>query len=175
MQPASAGKVKWRAVQNESQMLLFNHPVNDARQQSGKPVISGVWFWGGGTLAEANKPKYGFVAADAALPRALARQSVIKTAALDWANIVNAQGDVLAVVTSPADALDTVDLERWAIELAKLDRDFFAPVSAALASGQISSLNIYVPNDERTTVYHLRPHDLRFRFWRATKSLINHA
>jgi hypothetical protein len=42
----------WMRWQNEAQMLFFSHPVNEARERQGRPVISGVWTWGGGTLPE---------------------------------------------------------------------------------------------------------------------------
>ena len=31
-------------------MLFYGHPVNRAREAAGRPVISGVWTWGGGVL-----------------------------------------------------------------------------------------------------------------------------
>jgi hypothetical protein len=31
---------------NEMQMLLFNHPVNEARQNRGLPAINMIWLWG---------------------------------------------------------------------------------------------------------------------------------
>ncbi|MBL8523497.1 MAG: hypothetical protein JNN20_07410 [Betaproteobacteria bacterium] len=175
VQPTSTGKINWRSLQNESQMLLFNHPVNETRAQAGKPVVSGVWFWGGGVAAKTQTPPYELVAADAALPRALARQSAIQTTALAWPDIVNVRGNVLAVITSPAEAIDSTNLERWSRELAKLDRDFFTPVSVALASGQIDTLTIYAPDDERTAVLSIRPRDLRFRFWRRDKPIAAYA
>jgi len=32
----------------EIQMLLHDHPLNDAREKQGELPINGVWFWGGG-------------------------------------------------------------------------------------------------------------------------------
>ena len=43
----------WTRRQNEIQMLLHEHPVNVAREARGEPPVTGVWFWGGGTAAEA--------------------------------------------------------------------------------------------------------------------------
>jgi hypothetical protein len=42
----------WRRWQNEIGMLLHEHPVNVARQAAGDPGVTGVWFWGGGRLAD---------------------------------------------------------------------------------------------------------------------------
>jgi hypothetical protein len=51
--PADAkGKIHWRRLQNELQMLLSQHPVNAAREAAGKLAINGIWFWGAGALSE---------------------------------------------------------------------------------------------------------------------------
>lgn len=42
---------QWRRWQNEIQMLLHEHSVNVAREAGGRAPVSGLWFWGGGTLA----------------------------------------------------------------------------------------------------------------------------
>lgn len=42
----------WQRWQNEIQMLLFEHPVNAAREARGRAPVSGIWFWGGGSLAQ---------------------------------------------------------------------------------------------------------------------------
>lgn len=38
-----------RAQLNELQMLLFDHPVNQAREARGELPVNSVWLWGGGT------------------------------------------------------------------------------------------------------------------------------
>jgi hypothetical protein len=48
--PTGDDSAKWRRWQNEIQMLLFEHPVNVAREARGAPVVNSVWFWGGGQL-----------------------------------------------------------------------------------------------------------------------------
>ena len=44
--PRSRGKLSWKAIQNEAQMLLFADPVNAAREGVGTLTINGLWFWG---------------------------------------------------------------------------------------------------------------------------------
>jgi hypothetical protein len=39
-----------RRLQNEMQMLLYTHPVNDARQQQRQPPINSFWVTGAGVL-----------------------------------------------------------------------------------------------------------------------------
>lgn len=42
----------WQRWATEIQMLLFAHPVNRDRERKGLPAFNGIWFWGGGTLAD---------------------------------------------------------------------------------------------------------------------------
>jgi hypothetical protein len=53
--PRGADAPRWRRWQSEMQMLLFEHPVNRARESSGRLPVNYVWMWGGGTL-RATKP-----------------------------------------------------------------------------------------------------------------------
>jgi hypothetical protein len=41
---------KWRRIANEMQMLLYNHPVNDAREATGILSLNAVWLSGCGVL-----------------------------------------------------------------------------------------------------------------------------
>ncbi|MEW6134052.1 MAG: hypothetical protein AB1591_12985 [Pseudomonadota bacterium] len=50
--PTGRDAMHWRRLLNEIQMLLFDHPVNRAREARGEPVINSVWLWGGGRLPE---------------------------------------------------------------------------------------------------------------------------
>lgn len=44
----------WNAFLNEVQMLLFEHPLNQAREARGELPVSGVWVYGGGELPPAS-------------------------------------------------------------------------------------------------------------------------
>ena len=46
--PQGADAPRWRRWQNEIQMLLHAHPVNQARASRGRAAATSVWFWGGG-------------------------------------------------------------------------------------------------------------------------------
>jgi len=53
--PASPQAAPLRRLQNEMQMLLYTHPVNDARTQRGLPPVNSLWFSDTGALP-ANYP-----------------------------------------------------------------------------------------------------------------------
>ena len=48
--PTGEGATKWASFQNELQMLLFEHPVNLARETKRLPVINSIWCYGLGQI-----------------------------------------------------------------------------------------------------------------------------
>ncbi|MGB7815867.1 MAG: hypothetical protein WBL28_05915 [Methylotenera sp.] len=49
--PKGDGAIQWANFTNEMQMLLFEHPVNQAREAKRLPVINSIWCYGGGQVA----------------------------------------------------------------------------------------------------------------------------
>lgn len=47
-QPHGKQEREWRTKLNEIQMLLFEHPVNLAREKMHRPLVNSVWIWGNG-------------------------------------------------------------------------------------------------------------------------------
>lgn len=43
---------RWRRIFSEAQIVLAQHPVNEARARLRKPTINGLWFWGAGRLPQ---------------------------------------------------------------------------------------------------------------------------
>jgi hypothetical protein len=50
--PAGPEGRRWRALLNEAQVLLHNHPVNQARAQAGQITANSLCFWGAGRLPD---------------------------------------------------------------------------------------------------------------------------
>ena len=48
--PTGEGATKWASFSNEIQMLLFDHPVNIAREAKRLPAINSIWCYGGGQI-----------------------------------------------------------------------------------------------------------------------------
>jgi hypothetical protein len=59
-----------RRLQNEMQMLLYTHPVNDARSQASRPTVNSFWISGTGALG-AGRPSAHVRLADALVRPAL--------------------------------------------------------------------------------------------------------
>ena len=70
--PQGADAPRWHAVLNEVQMLLHEHPVNDAREARGALPVNSVWLWGGGTLVKPARTPYACVLSGDPVARGLA-------------------------------------------------------------------------------------------------------
>jgi hypothetical protein len=50
--PTGEGAIKWANFSNEIQMLLFEHPINQAREAKRLPTINSIWCYGGGQMEQ---------------------------------------------------------------------------------------------------------------------------
>lgn len=48
--PKGEGALAWATLQNEMQMLLFSHPVNQAREAQGQLAVNSLWCYGLGAI-----------------------------------------------------------------------------------------------------------------------------
>jgi len=144
----------WTALLNEIQMVLHEHPVNEAREL---PVNS-VWLWGAGTLPRAASGPWRSVAAAEPLALGLARAAGIAARALvrsadAWLADLPEEGRHLAVLEGAA---------------AELEEAWFAPLLAALKSGRVGMVTLHLP--DAATAVEVTRGDLR-RFWRRPRAL----
>lgn len=70
--PQGSDAAFWNAFLNEVQMLLFEHPLNQAREARGELCVSGVWVYGGGVLPAPSAVAMPTLFADDAAARGLA-------------------------------------------------------------------------------------------------------
>jgi hypothetical protein len=92
--PRAAAARLVRRLQNEMQMLLYTHPINDARSARGVPVVNSFWLSGTGDLPE-NGPQ----------PEATTVHDGLQAAALNDDGIAWAQA---------WQALDSGSVAQWA-------------------------------------------------------------
>lgn len=81
MLPAGAEGARWRALLNEAQVILHNHPVNARRAARGAVAANSLWFWGAGVLPDAVTSKVDRVRSEDAELMALARLAGIDASA----------------------------------------------------------------------------------------------
>ncbi|HYN78414.1 MAG TPA: phosphoglycerate mutase [Lamprocystis sp. (in: g-proteobacteria)] len=157
----------WGRWQNEAQMLFFGHPINQARETAGRPVISGIWTWGGGMLPTvAGGPV--LTVADHPLGIGLTRLSGGAELGLDalgtpqFSDLAAPQRDAVLVFWDrlwwPALEGDWV---AWCAALSELE-GVVATLMSGLAGGRIDRLII---DDGTRSRFTLTRASLR-RFWR---------
>jgi hypothetical protein len=173
--PRSSGRIDWWAIQNEIQMLLFEHPLNRARQERDALTISGVWFWGGGVAPRLRPPGYDAVLSDDDTAAALAIASGVPRFPLDWAVLQAQRGRVLAVIGSLERQLAKADAGGWQRELERLDRQWFAPLHQAVGDGRIRNLSLHLPGDTNHHCFALDRTRNLLRCWKRAQPIWRHA
>jgi hypothetical protein len=159
--PSGADAMRFRALMNEVQMLLHEHPVNIEREDRGAASINSVWFWGGGTLAAPGSRPFSMVLAEDPLARGLARSAGTPERRLP--------GDAEAMLSElPAEGRTLVVLD--AVEHDALERDWFGPLLAALGEGRIGMLSLFLAGKDSLLEVETVRSDLRY-FWRTRKPL----
>jgi hypothetical protein len=160
----------WHALLNEAQMVLHEHPVNEAREARGEPAVNSIWLWGAGRAPREAECPWQSVAADdpAALGAARlagARHRPLSRSAQDWLERLPEDGRHLAV-------LDMLRTQQAEIEA--LERDWFEPLLAALRSGRVGMVTVHVPDGAEGFSCETIRGDLR-RFWRLAKPIEHYA
>ena len=155
------------ALINEAQMVLHAHPVNEAREARGDPAVNSLWPWGAGRLPASAHCSWHSVAADdpavlGAARLAGARHRALPRSAAVWLERLPEEGRHLAAL----DALRT--------PLDALERDWFAPLLAALRAGRVGMLTLHVPDAAEAVSFETIRGDLR-RFWRLAKPIERYA
>lgn len=152
--PSGRDAMRFRALMNEVQMLLHEHPVNTEREARGAPAVNSVWFWGGGALAGLAARPFSVVLSENPLARGLALAAGIPV------------GTTLSALPDEGKALIVVD----APPSAALESEWFAPLLAALEDGRIGMLSLTLGGADSLLEVETVRSDLRY-FWRARKPL----
>lgn len=173
--PNGADELRWRSLVNEAQMLLFEHPINIARENRGEPPINSVWPWGGGTQPPSSRP-FDMVWADDALASGLAMAGNTPHQALpdragDW--LAQAEyGNNLLVLESLRPAAFYGTPHAWRDRLERLEQQWFAPLEQALRKGTIK-LTLHAPTPCGTLSFAVTRSSL-WKLWRHQRPLIHY-
>ena len=174
----------WRKMINETQMLFFTHPVNEARREAGLPEINSIWVWGEGLLNESaivERPEARVWSNNVYLQglATLANASVASSPAnyAEWKakkDSLTAQnaggGDIshhMIQLDDLSNTLNTMQQSDWLNALYLLEKEWFEPLLCAMKNGKIGSLLLEFGGEFR---YHMTPNYLN-RFWRLKSSL----
>jgi hypothetical protein len=134
--PRGEAARRWRGVMNEAQMLLHEHPVNQAREARGLPPVNSLWLWGGGHLRQ-HRSHLARFCADAPSVAALARACGLSSqrAPAGLAELGPVEQETLVV-------LNGLEKEVRTQGLADYERLWFAPLLRALQQGRVGGLDL---------------------------------
>lgn len=183
--PQGAAGNYWRQLMNETQMLFYNHEVNQQRRLQNFPEINSVWVWGEGVLQEQQlvKRPNAAIFAESSYLQGLAKltDATLRKAPKSFADwhresesirnnglqkqqahhaLIELQTSLFANI-----ALENMTLEHWLALLSELEQQWFAPIFDALKNKQLSSVLLVLGANKH---YLLKPSHLK-RFWRLKK------
>ncbi|MCG6862527.1 MAG: phosphoglycerate mutase [Chromatiaceae bacterium] len=157
---------RWMGWLNEVQMLFHHADPNRRRETAGRPMVSGIWIWGGGSLPAAMPHcRYRTVYAGDSLTRGLAMAARI--AAYPLPDRLQAPdsgvwpGPMLVFWDALWPAVLDADAGVWVRELARL-ADLLGELMALLRGGKLGEIAIYPCDGTRLSATR---RSLR-RFWR---------
>lgn len=167
--PQGEGAPRMIALLNEIQMLLFAHPLNQARDEHGLLSANSVWLWGNDRANRAaavcndalygDTPLLGMYARALGLPcRSWQEKSAADSALLVWTDL--------------SAALQNGDLYAWREALSVLETEILPPLWRDLRAGRLDKLVLDLPTPQGACSVSLSRGDA-WRFWVAGKPLAN--
>lgn len=147
----------WRALLNEAQIVLHQHPANERRRVRGLTPINALWVWGGGRMPDRVRIAAARVRSDDDTLRDCAYFADVPEAALParFASTENADGTEKTTMPGLYDLHRERDLKRF-------QDDWLCPAISAMRSGAISSLTLDAEDGRRLRLRAAQ----RWRFWR---------
>ena len=173
--PSGDGAMRWHGLLNEIQMLLHEHPVNEARESRGEPAVNSVWLWGAGVLPSDTAAPFQSVTSNDPLALGYAQAAGLRHRPLppnagDWLGWLPEDGRQLVVLDTLRLPLALGDFEGWRLRITELEERWFAPLVAALKDGRIGMVTVLVPDSGELRAFESTRNDLR-HFWRRPKPL----
>ena len=146
LMPVGENSQQWHSWLMELQMLLFSHPVNEARLEQGLATVSGLWLWGGGELP-ALAPSQFLLRGGSLFMQGVSRRSGCEIKALpdDMSHIysdVAPSTEQLIMLEHARTALQSGDMELGLAALKQLEEEVFQPFLGLLKSKKMNSLTI---------------------------------
>ncbi|MDP2809006.1 MAG: hypothetical protein Q8O34_02530 [Rhodocyclaceae bacterium] len=171
--PAGPQGERWRRLLAEAQTLLFEHPVNRARRETGRPAANSLWPWGAGRLPDCARLRqsvpFDAVLCDDPVLTGLARAANLPAAGAP-AKFSPAHGRTLVRLDSLVEPTRAFDAMAWREALTRLEADWFAPLLSALRTGRCRSLSLWAGGEEESIEVELSPRGL-WKFWRRPRPL----
>ncbi|RJG21084.1 hypothetical protein [Massilia cavernae] len=138
---------EYRKLQNEVQMLWYQHPANNAREAAGQQAINGFWPWGratSGDMIAAAAPAL----ATCAVPGWLAALAATKNAAIPEL-LASGEKHALLFDDSASRAAIGAEWAAWLAQMQHLEASVLEPLLAALRDGRVARLRLVLSHRDR--------------------------
>jgi hypothetical protein len=171
--PHGPDALRWHRVLNEIQMLLFQHPVSQAREVRGEPPANGLWLWGGGYAPKELRCPFSRVCANDPVAVAFAAGGGIKNAPLPQGVtqcLAGGPAETLLVWDGLRNALQHGDLAEWRDSVEHLERNYASPLLNALRGGKIEKITLDVLHPHASQRFVLT-RGKAWHFWRKHRRL----
>lgn len=180
--PRDPDALAWARLLSELELTLYDHPINQRRQEQGQAPINSLWIWGCGQL-ERRPPRCEWDCIHADDP---AWWGFARWAGTAWAPLSDvkhlldegapeAGSRVLVVEHRLADALAAGDGEGWLEGVRRLEKDILAPTLEVLKGARGASWwAMELDAGDGTGVVRFRPWH-RLRVWRRETPWEGHA
>ncbi len=144
---------RWRALLSEVQVVLHNHPHNEARARAGLVPVNSLWFWGGGVLPDSVTSDFLSIFSDDPVLHGLAAVGTFNVMSFsDFPGLESLVNDTLIDLRAVRDPHAL--LQRWLSPAHTLSRQ--SRVAFDLADGRIFQLQA----------------SQRWRFWRKPRAVL---
>lgn len=170
--PHGTEEMFWKGILNEIQMLLYEHPLNQAREERGDLAINGIWFWGGGVIPKFVTSTYAHVWSNDVFPRSLAMAcgADYTELPLNFGSLQqqNKSGKHLVFLDSLHGKFEYGDAYGWRESLKDLEKEWFEPVLNMLKKNAINQVTIITINKGVAINFSITKNNL-YKFWRMGK------
>ncbi len=149
----SADALRWSRLHNEIQMRWHSHPVNEARELRGLPVVNGLWLHGGGAWKPLSRLPWSRVHSR----RPDLRGAAVAAGALSALDDMTPDSDALLVWDDALEPRLAADWPAWLEAMARIDGRIAALPGAAV--------DLVLSGRQRLRQWCVHPSD-RFKLWR---------
>jgi len=174
--PRGADGKAWHTILNEMQILLHTAKVNEERERAGKLPVNSLWFWGGGRLPKLAPATWQALWSEEPLSLAFARLAQVPSRALpadfaDWRRQAAGGGEQLLVIDALRQPREYGDVEAWQRAAETIERQWVAPLFAAVRAGGVERARLLTDNGRR----YVLTRKLARRWWRWRRPLSHYA
>lgn len=169
LQPQGRDAMRFRAQLNELQMLLHEHPVNQAREARGELPVNSLWLWGGGGLPVTCATPVPLYAGNAEAQALGAFCSVHVQALPAHLDALLLEADGIILLDALTSAGQVGDPYGWREALRELEQDWFVPLLGTLRRIGPQGLRLLDPVNGKALLLHARD---AWKLWRRPRRLI---